>query len=571
MSALMLWTCVLVAADAFEPSPLPSGLELLYSDRIPISASGEPMVAVGLMAGESALVFETATTSQLDFYEGDALQQAHLPAGARLELKLVKGTAAKRAWYVDVDGTAADSRARFDELLASWRGRGLKDAQALEEGTLLGLGGRVVDNRAMRITVPVPSRSRGEAVATELYQRFGVRAFVAARLTDLPSAEIDVKLNGAPLGTALSYVRLTPLNGGEAAVRDVRFGKGYSWEGRERRTYRGELYAVVDADGKLAAVNVLGAERVLQGVVPSEMFATAPAEALKAQAVAARNQLVAKLGHRHHDDPFHLCSEQHCQVYGGLRHEDARANRAVQATAGEVAFRAGRLVDTVYSSTCGGHSEDNDAVWGNAADPALRGRPDFDVVTTGNADDDEHFARALSGEVLEDWLRTPPRTYCSSATQAKASKFRWTQALAGAELASLVRTKQPSIGRLRELRVLERGPGGRVMSLELEGDAGRATLLMELPIRRFFGNLNSGAFTLTTEKDAAGYVTAATFRGAGWGHGVGMCQTGAMGRAEAGHDYQAILNHYYNGARAERLYRATALPEATGRLAGRTE
>jgi SpoIID/LytB domain protein len=298
-------------------------------------------------------------------------------------------------------------------------------------------------------------------------------------------------------------------------------------------------------------VNVLGAESVLTGVVPAEMFASAPLEALKSQAVAARNQLFAKLGRRHHDDPFHLCSEQHCQVYAGLMKRDPRATAAVEATRGEVLFRDGKVVDTVYSSTCGGHTEDNDVVWGNAPDPALRGRPDFDI---GAGSILGRFARGIRDGDLLFWLGVRDATYCARATQARSDRFRWERSFDGADVQRLVASAYPTVGPVRDIEVRGRGPGGRVTAVNLVGDEGSATVSFELPVRKLFDNLSSGAFALDVVHDAQGHVARATFRGAGWGHGVGLCQMGAIGRAEAGQAYDRILGHYYSGAEPLQVY-----------------
>jgi SpoIID/LytB domain protein len=279
------------------------------------------------------------------------------------------------------------------------------------------------------------------------------------------------------------------------------------------------------------------------------MFATSPPAALQAQAVAARNQLFAKLGKRHHDDPFHLCAEQHCQVYSGTAKEHPASTAAVRATAGQVLFLGEQLVDTVYSSTCGGHTEDNDAVWGNVANPALRGRPDF-VPSHGGP----RFDNGVPPDQLRPWLEGRPATFCSQNRKARPEKFRWRVTLSAADLRQRLAPHYPDLGPLQRIDVEERGRGGRIISLALIGENTSATVVHELPIRRLFGNLNSAAFVLDHHRNGHGQLLSVTFTGGGWGHGVGMCQLGAIGRAEAGHDYKQILGHYYNGATPVVLY-----------------
>src|SRR6185295_11283512 len=147
--------------------------------------------------------------------------------------------------------------------------------------------------------------------------------------------------------------------------------------GSEDRRYWGAVYVTLDRDGALVVANAVGEDRLLAGLVPAEMYADAPAAALEAQAIAARTELLQKIGRRNLTDPFLLCSSQQCQVYAGAGKEDARTTRAVEATRGIVLLRdGGGLVDVRYSASCGGRGEDNDAIWGGEPDPSLRGRVD---------------------------------------------------------------------------------------------------------------------------------------------------------------------------------------------------
>ena len=542
--------------DANEPSPVPSGMDLLYSDRIAFKPSGEPIITLGIMSGRERVVLRSAAAIQADFYEAGTLKHATVRGGDTIDIAVVRAQPATRRFYIDLEGVPWGAADKLDWTLATWRARGYSKVEALEEGTVLGIGGKVIDNRELRVVLPVDSPKAAAHNIDEIYARFGVRPFVSARLGERPWGELKVKGTAAPLGTATSYVRLVA-PGAALQVDGVEHDQGYAWHGFDDRQFKGEIYVVVDPDGRLAVVNVLGAEDVLMGVVPAEISASSHSEALKAQAVAARNQLFAKLGKRHHDDPFHLCSEQHCQVYAGTGKEDPRTTDAVAATSGELAFYDGKLVDTVYSSSCGGHTEDNDAVWGNRPDPALRGRPDFDV----SAELDptlSPFVNGIPEDRLSTWLTTRPATFCGKATKAHPDKFRWKKTYTAAELNGFLADGFASLGSLTHLDVVERGRGGRIKSLKLIGDKGETTILHELNIRRLFGNLNSGALIIQEQRDKGGKLLAVTFVGGGWGHGAGMCQLGAVGRAEAGQLYRQILAYYYNGASIERLYTVAA-------------
>jgi stage II sporulation protein D len=536
-------------APLVEPAALPSGMDLLYGDRVFFAPNGEPIITIGLASGRERVALRAGGPVQVDFYEDGVLKQASVRPGGSIDISLRRATPAARTYAVDLEGVPFGDKAALERTTSGWRARGEASVAAMEEGVVLGMAGRVLDNRDYRLLLPAPSAAEAERKVGQLFDKFGTLASVRARLRERPWGELGLAADGAPLGKATSYVRLHSASG-LLQVNQVEYGKGYSWHGFEDRSYRGEIYVVVDPSGHLAVVNVLGLEAVLEGVVPAEMQASAPPEALKAQAVAARSHILSKLGRRHHDDPFQLCAEQHCQVYAGIGREDSRASAAVRATYGEALFFKSTLVDTVYSSSCGGYSEDNDAVWGDAPNPALRAQPDFD------AELHPELAAFADGPAaaMEAWVAAQPEAYCAKASKARADKFRWSRTFGAAELDKLLDKDYGHLGHLRDLQVEARGAGGRVISLRLVGARGSASVLHELPIRQLFGNLNSGAFVIDIKRDSAGSITEATFHGAGWGHGVGMCQVGAVGRAEAGQSYQQILAHYYNGAQIEHLY-----------------
>ena len=552
MPPMVLLLCTAVAALANPqsvPPAIPSGMDLLYDERIPLLAQGEPVVTLGIASGESEVVVRGSTPLRVAFYQNGVLKQATVPTGQPVEVRIKRSQAATRVYYVDLEAVSNPTPERVARALVVWRQRGLGNTTALEEGTLLGMAGRVIDNRTVRMVVPVPNARLAAQQASSLARRFGVRTQVKERLAERPWAELTLRTPAGSLGLAASYVRFAA-EGGSVQVANVEYGRGYSWHGRADRGYRGEVYAVVDPNGRLAAVNAIPAETLLQGVVPAEIYASSPMEALKAQAVAARNTLLAKLGRRHITEPFHLCGEQHCQVYAGVEKEAPRTTEAVRATAGQVLFYRGKVVDAVYSSNCGGHTEDNDAVWGDAPNPALRGRPDFDTSDRQL----RPFAEGLSNANMDAFVRAQPPSYCGRVAHPRPDKFRWQKTLRAHDLQAIMQRAYPSLGVLQDMQPLGRGPGGRLLGLRLVGSRKSVVVNRELPIRQLFGNLNSAAFTLQPQHDRRGALSAVTFTGGGWGHGVGLCQLGAIGRAEAGQSFTEILAHYYNGARVEQIY-----------------
>ncbi len=356
-----------------------------------------------------------------------------------------------------------------------------------------------------------------------------------------PRGRLELAGEAGPLGEADGAVTLLVDGDAGFVVEGVEHARGPA-RAREDRTYRGRLYLALDAHGTLAAVHGVQLEELLRGLVPSELPSTAPAEALRAQAVAARSNVLAQIGTRHLTDPFMLCAEVHCQSYRGDAARTARTDDAVGATRGEAIFgRSDRtLVDGVYSAMCGGHGEDADRVWGGAPSPSLRGHPDLPPAEAAR------WAGGLASEArLRAFLAAPSHAWCRRPGAAR-DRFRWVRRLEPRALDAWVAPL--GVGRVRALQVPSRGVSGRALVLRVIGDAGRAEVVGELRIRRLLGDLPSAMFVVERRRGAF------VLHGGGWGHGAGMCQWGAVGRAEAGQGYREILRAYYAGAEVARIY-----------------
>ncbi|MEY2667893.1 MAG: hypothetical protein RJA59_531, partial [Pseudomonadota bacterium] len=201
----------------------------------------------------------------------------------------------------------------------------------------------------------------------------------------------------------------------------------------------------------------------------------------------------------------------------------------------------GRLVDGVYSALCGGHGEDNEKVWGGTPSPSLRGRPDLGAA--GGAE----WAGGLATDArVAAFLADAPPAWCARAPGVRADRFRWVRSIPQAEADRLLAPL--GVGAVDDLTVVRRGASGRAISLRVDGERGSATVHGELRIRRLLGDLPSAMFVLAANGEGW------TLHGGGWGHGVGMCQWGAIGRAAAGQDYRRILGAYFSGADVARIY-----------------
>ncbi|MCS6862916.1 MAG: SpoIID/LytB domain-containing protein, partial [Abditibacteriales bacterium] len=281
------------------------------------------------------------------------------------------------------------------------------------------------------------------------------------------------------------------------------------------------------------------------GVVPSEMSPGSPPEALKAQAIAARSKALASLS-KHKTDGFNLCATEHCQTYGGADKEAPSTTQAVRDTRGVVLTYKGKIVDAVYSATCGGMTANSEDVWLKHPVPYLRSVPDGGLAQILNA----LFPVPLA---QMDWFFKAPVDACCKPVDGNASHFRWTRGFSFADVERWANAQQ-KIGKLVGVTVLERAVNGRVKRLEIKGEDGALVLAGDGDIRRFFRSLPSSAFIVEVLHDASGKPTGLKLWGAGWGHGVGMCQEGAVHRARSGWTAEAILKHYLTDVETQTIF-----------------
>lgn len=546
----------------------PAGLvDDLYSHRLLFDEAGGPAVPIGMMQGRDHVVVVGEHGLVISLEGGAPIE---VPPRAPVVIERVGGAPARVRELWVLETLEGEARARRHAAADTWRARGVP-AQVFDVGGVYGVKGTVVDNRAAYLAIPKTGAHLDPAMAALLAQH-GVRETLLEWLEALPRVQLRVQLRAA--GGTGAAARIVGNDGAPILVKDVEHSAGYAEHGFADRLVRGAVLIAPDRQGKLAVVNLVDEDALVAGVLPSEMFASAPIEALKAQAVTARGELFAKIGRRHFADPFQVCSEQHCQVYRGVSAEHPRTRQAADETKGELCFVGDRLVESVYSACCGGHTEAADVVWDRPAQSALAGRADVPfadpVGRAWLAPDVERSALSVRGRheraapvipldvrsdaAVEALLAAPRQaTWCGrSSFNQKGDVYRWTRRFTRAELD--VAFADLGVGAVTRVAVEERGPGGRLRALVVEGERGKARVLRELPVRKRLNNLRSGLFVVDEERDAGGALVAVTLRGAGFGHGSGMCQQGAIGMAEGGHDYRAILRHYYVGAVVKRVF-----------------
>lgn len=324
------------------------------------------------------------------------------------------------------------------------------------------------------------------------------------------------------------------------------------------RALRGAIeVALFNRRRSLRLVNVVNLEDYTQGVVGAEMPANSPLEALKAQALIARTHalFIKTLSKRHRREGYDVCDGQHCQVYAGLRMETDRTRAAVAATRGRVGRYKGQVAHLIFSSNCGGFTQSGtDIGWGNVP------------YWVRAADAPGPVTPPSSPLELRRWLSAWSEAYCRPSGYVHASHSRWSRVISAKDLEERV-NRHKKVGAIKGLRVLRRAPTGHVEALLLLGSKRNLKLTDEYEIRSLLGvgSLRSTLFVVDTEYRAQAVPAKArkgkrpakpqtvlepdafVFRGGGWGHAVGLCQSGAIGRAEAGQDYATIVKSYFAG------------------------
>ena len=371
-------------------------------------------------------------------------------------------------------------------------------------------------------------------------------------------------------------------------LEDVTIGVNFHWERKEAQTFLGKLRFIVE-DNNICAINELPVETYLTSVISSEMRATSSLELLKAHAVISRSWLLAQMEQRKAENNnvekqpsffktdkeivrwydcedhkrFDVCADDHCQRYQGItKAANKHVVEAIQQTAGEILTSHGEICDSRYSKCCGGAVEEFQYCWENIKKPYLQALPDALPDTTPLPD--------LTDEAVAcQWILSSPNAFCNTTDQKVLSQvlndfdqettdfYRWNQTYSQAEVKQLLEEKlEVQFGDIIDLVPLSRGKSGRIYRLKIVGKEHTLIIGKELEIRRALSksHLYSSAFIVEKADIKDGVPQKFIIKGAGWGHGVGLCQIGAAMMGKQGYRYEEILLHYYKGAEITKAY-----------------
>ena len=376
----------------------------------------------------------------------------------------------------------------------------------------------------------------------------------------------------------------------EFEIFDVTIGINFHWERKEDQRFQGAFKIIVE-DQKLTGINVISVEDYLTSVISSEMSATASLELLKAHAVISRSWLLAQIEKnkeiyatqsaystckqtdeelikwydREDHTRFDVCADDHCQRYQGITRASTEIVRqAIEATHGQVLLYDNKICDARFSKCCGGAFEEFQNCWEDIKYPYLARQRDSKSVT-------ELPDLTIEAEAVK-WIRTSPEAFCNTTDKVILSQvlnnydqetvnfYRWKVEYSQKELSELIYKRSGiDFGDIIDLIPVERGTSGRLVKLKIVGSKRTLTIGKELEIRRTLStsHLYSSAFVVdkvSSTGEPGSLPSGFILTGAGWGHGVGLCQIGAAVMGEKGYSYDEILLHYYIGATIEELY-----------------
>jgi len=542
MRVLILAAVLLSALVAEGQSLRHDRAAALYSSQIRFDADNVPVVTIGVVDGERRVTFSSQGRVRI-LVDGPGGPEIITEPGRRWTASIASGTAAKTAWHVRLQAFASDQMAAIQDARKVWKSRHVS-IKSLDVGSIFGLVGKMLSsqNIVLYTARDYESEDAARRVAARFSKKYNIEAKVMPRIRARARGQVSLTDELITIRSP-DVLWMEPVNPeGTITVKQVEYGRGFPWRGRQDRQYRGTLYVTVGRGGGIAVGNMISAEVALKGLVPAEMLPSAPQQALQAQAVAARSELLAKIGRRHHADPYLFCGDVHCQVYAGARREDARTSEAVDATRGRVLVHDERLVDAVYSANCGGHTEHSHAIWIGGPIETLTGKPDG-----------AQSLDASSEANVRNWLTNSSDMFCGLHATGQKS-FRWEKKISVAQVRESLRQHASDPGPIEALTVESRGVSGRAVEVMIRGQEQSVSIRGELRIRQLFGSLKSSLFVVDLVRNDTKQVTHLHFRGGGFGHGVGMCQDGAMGRAGSGHTHSTILKHYYTNVSVEKVY-----------------
>lgn len=521
-----------------------------YDDRVPI-------LRIGLLEHRDSIEFRSSGRFSV-------LNDQGMPI-----LKEVTSTV---KWRVKIQ-QRQPAKYIYNILLGKFHNR--QEAQELEYkliekgiGTLIKIRGgklyysdRIVnDNTQFWVVVDdLVSEQEAEAFANERLTEFSYE--IVKQKINEPHAMLELfDSEFEKLGEAENVIRIIPESPNVVTyIYDLTLDPELHCGHSRYCSFQGTLEFRGTADCRMAIICEMPIERYVESVVASQMKTEIPEETLKAQAVVVRSKTIAFLGIKHHDDPYHLCSHPHCQLFAGITKIPENVLKAVRDTEGIVLRNQRQVIDANYSLICGGYTEAYHSIIQNDAEdpypPIFDGDPQNRIRNRVDLSWDEN---------LKQWIQGEPDVYCNLLNRPFSNslfyirnKFRWRLSYDRQELETIISSRLgTSIGMLYDIIPIHRGASGRILELEILGSKRNFVLKGEDHIRNTLATegLLSSCFVIERQLDEDGFPIVFTIYGAGAGHGIGLCQAGGIAMALQGRNYIDILTHYFRGTDLKKIY-----------------
>ena len=514
---------------------------------IPTTTS-TPIINIGIIQSTSQVQFSCDDAFTIEHIPGDTIREG--TSDQPYQISINDSSPAHIIYQIcaAVCKHGMNVEQRRDDLKA----RGF-DPGERTVGMKLKIGDIELDNREVWLIVgEFSSRAQAERFLSNNDLPVDARVVEDIRT----SANGTLLLNGKPYEGSL---RIRPANpDGLITVANVPIGIEFHWQRTEELKYRGAIRIGFNNAGQLVVINEIDLENYLASVNSSEMTPDCPLALLEAQTVAARSTVLATMGKHHYNTEFHLCSDDHCQCYQGAMREQESSRQAVMNTYGEILMHGNEVCDARYSKICGGIMESYPNVWENIDIPYLVEGIDSDQSIEFPADTEDKARRLIDSDpdVFCNTNRHPLPPRLANLYSTK-NLFRWEVTYSREQIEQFIHRKQgEDIGELIDIIPHSRGASGRIIYLDFVGSKKRLRIGKELEIRRVLSDshLYSSCFYVIPEQSPSGALKSVTLKGAGWGHGVGLCQVGATVMALKGYSYPTILEHYFKQTTLKKMY-----------------
>ena len=432
----------------------------------------------------------------------------------------------------------------------------------------------------------------GKVIKFELYGDFSVIGF-KDNFSGVYTAEIKDKViicksskHEIQVSDRVEFIPSDPISE-SFLLRDVTIGNKFHWERKEKQRF---IYSLLlqKSGSEIIAINHIPMERYLTSVISSEMSAKSSIELLKAQAVIARSWVLAQIERskkifvekeshetsiefkdelikwydREDHKLFDVCADDHCQRFQGVtKIISDSAFTAIEQTKGILLLSNNEICDTRYSKCCGGLTESFENVWEPVKHTYLTSVVDYKF-------EPENFNLDFSDETnSEEWIKGNPHSFCNTSDRKILSHilvdydretkdfFRWKVEYSQEDLSVILKEKSGiDFGEIIDLISIERGDSSRIVKLKIIGTKKTLTIGKELEIRRLLSKTHLYSSAFVVEKIGKNIPEKFILYGAGWGHGVGLCQIGAAVMAEKGYNFDEILLHYFKNAQLKKIY-----------------